>query len=343
MVVFKTRILLCLIWDSIGTQLPRIHASQFLNFDTQELSKLVREEQGPAIESTSGITMVRSRRTVAPTAAPTDQQEAREAREAAVMEAVKKVKGTSQAAELARELLEQECPKALEKQEAEDAAFVQKLIEEERKAKQLARAEAATWHDEAVKQMVQRRQREEPSEDEEYDETPALHKRITRKEVEEEYADEEDIFDLETPPKSPRKKHTKHRSDSESDSSPEVFAKNPNKVCTGILNYKKKAHHKIYEAATKTLFADTKDRYDMDVIGATNLLQKITDRCSDLGLGILKVPASKQALRDLIGCDSNVPTAKSEHLSQPWHVKEGPYRVVCQDIRGFPMSRRSGR
>jgi hypothetical protein len=71
------------------------------------------------------------------------------------------------------------------------------------------------------------------------------------------------------------------------------------------LNYKKKQHFKIYEAATKSLFADTKDRYDMDVIGAVNLLQKINDRCADLGLKILNVPENKTELKRLIaGHDS---------------------------------------
>jgi regulator of sigma D len=93
--------------------------------------------------------------------------------------------------------------------------------------------------------------------------------------------------------------------DSESESSPEVFARNPSKVCMGILNYKKQQHFKIYEAATKSLFADTKDRYDMDVIGALNLLQKINDRCADLGLRILNIPKNKGELKRLIaGHDS---------------------------------------
>jgi polyhydroxyalkanoate synthesis regulator phasin len=79
------------------------------------------------------------------------------------------------------------------------------------------------------------------------------------------------------------------------------------------LNYKKKQHFKIYEAATKSLFADTKDRYDLDAVGAVNLLQKITDRCSDLGLRILNVPANKDALRRLIEGQDTVPGANLCH------------------------------
>ena len=47
----------------------------------------------------------------------------------------------------------------------------------------------------------------------------------------------------------------------------------------------------------------------MDVIGAVNLLQKITDRCSDLGFRILNIPENKDALKKLIAGHNNVPGA----------------------------------
>jgi hypothetical protein len=263
-------------------------------------------------------------RTKSKTATLTIRDQRQEAREEAAKVAAEKAKGkSSQAAKVAAELLEEERLKELKKQEAKDAAFVQDLIDQEDKAKakaaaeeeaRRAKAEEAAKSDNKKKVRVQAPSdgdddddEESDPEDSDEDEKPVL-KRTPRKRKEEE-SDDDDEVSLTTPPRRSKKSSKKKRlfdTDSEPDS-PEVFARNPNKVCTGILNYKKKAHLKIYEAATKALFADTKDRYDMDVIGAVNLLQKINDRCTDLGLRILFIPENKDALKKLIAGHDSVP------------------------------------
>jgi hypothetical protein len=147
-------------------------------------------------------------------------------------------------------------------------------------------------------------EKEDPSDDEPEEEVPtASLNRTPRKKPHSESDDEEGI-DSRTPLKRMRQTTKKLRKtdyiDSDPESEPQVFARNPNKACTGILNYKRKTHFKIYEAAVKSLYSDATDRYNMDVIGAIGLLQKINDRCSDLGLKILYVPANDNELKKLL-------------------------------------------
>ena len=180
--------------------------------------------------------------------------------------AAEKAKGkSSQAAKVAAELLEEERLKELKEQEAKDAAFVQELIDQEDKAKakaeaeeeaRRAKAEEAAKSDNKKKVRVQAPSDDDDSDDEESDpedsdedKKPVL-KGTPRKRKEEE-SDNDDEVSLTTPPRRSKKSSKKKRlfdTDSEPES-PEVFARNPNKVCTGILNYKKKAHLKIYEVA----------------------------------------------------------------------------------------------
>jgi hypothetical protein len=65
---------------------------------------------------------------------------------AAIAKAIGAIKGTAQQAQVAKELLKQECRKKLEEQETEDAAFIQQLIEQEEKAQAKAKAKAASAH-----------------------------------------------------------------------------------------------------------------------------------------------------------------------------------------------------
>jgi hypothetical protein len=111
MVSFEARIILCLIWGSYSTQLPRIRPSQFPVFDTQGPDPLSKLESTGTTRSllavwTSGITMVRTKRT------STSRGHRQEAREVAIAQAVKKAKG-GQAAQ-ALYLKELECKKELE-------------------------------------------------------------------------------------------------------------------------------------------------------------------------------------------------------------------------------------
>ena len=63
-----------------------------------------------------------------------------------------------------------------------------------------------------------------------------------------------------------------------------------------MLDFSVKHHRSIYSQATASLYADTKDRYDLDAIGAQALLQKIRDRCETVGLEIIDIPATRADL-----------------------------------------------
>jgi hypothetical protein len=319
MIGFKGRFCLSAIWLVCGTQLLIEPAHKIKN---SILSQVI--ETSSQVKPIS--TMVRTK---TQTISSRDQRQ--EARQATVAKALIKARGDS--AEAARELLEKERKKMLIKQEELDAAFVQELIANEMKAKAAAQDKATTMHsktnEEVKKEEESRNEKgetpkpkvqagnpggddddDDPDDD---DDSKPPKKQNTPMKRKDKGSDPEDSdssdssVDLKTPPKrkkdkkrNKKKKKRYESSDSESEGSPVAFARNPNKVCTGILNYKKKAHYKIYEAATKSLYADTADRYDLDVVGAINLLQKINDRCSDLGLKIIKVPANDNALEWLI-------------------------------------------
>ena len=324
MVGFKGRFCLSAIWLVCGTQLLIEPAHKIKD---SILSQAQVIETSSQVKSIS--TMVKTK-----TQTISSREQRQEARQATVAKALIKARGDS--AEAAKELLEKERKKMLLKQEALDAAFVQELIANERKIKAEAQAKASTMHsktEEEVKQEEEVRDDKEgtqrpkvragnpggddddDTDDDDEDERSNRKKSTPMKRKEKDSDSDDDTdesVDLRTPQKRKKDKKSKKKkkryesSDSESDGSPVAFARNPNKVCTGILNYKKKAHYKIYEAATKSLYADTADRYDLDVVGAINLLQKINDRCSNLGLRIIRVPANDNALEWLIAGHDNI-------------------------------------
>jgi hypothetical protein len=79
-----------------------------------------------------------------------------------------------------------------------------------------------------------------------------------------------------------------------------VFAVDPESLHRGrVLDFTRKSHKAIYTAATKSLYADNADRYDLDTANAQNFLQRVQDRCLDSSLGILDVPRDYKELDKL--------------------------------------------
>ena len=73
-----------------------------------------------------------------------------------------------------------------------------------------------------------------------------------------------------------------------------AFALNPNHGFDGVLNFSKKHHRAIYNSAIASLYADPKDRYNLDASEAQTLLQKVRDRCDDCNIAVIEVPATHQ-------------------------------------------------
>jgi hypothetical protein len=79
-----------------------------------------------------------------------------------------------------------------------------------------------------------------------------------------------------------------------------VFAVDPESLYRGrVLNFTRKSHKAIYTAATKSLYADNADRYDLNTANAQNFLQRVQDCCLDSSLGILEVPRDYKELDKL--------------------------------------------
>ena len=72
-----------------------------------------------------------------------------------------------------------------------------------------------------------------------------------------------------------------------------VFALTPAATAAGtVLDFSIKHHRGIYEKAIKSLFADTKERFNLEPSKVQNFLQRILDRCIDCGIQVIKVPAT---------------------------------------------------
>ncbi len=70
----------------------------------------------------------------------------------------------------------------------------------------------------------------------------------------------------------------------------DAFSLNPSQGVTGVLDFRLKHHRAIYNQAVEPLYADTKDRYNLDALQAQALLQKIRDRCNQAGIDVVLIP-----------------------------------------------------
>ena len=93
---------------------------------------------------------------------------------------------------------------------------------------------------------------------------------------------------------------------------PARFSVNPESLYANrILDYSKKAQKAIYTAATKSLYADNADRYNLDTANAQNFLQRVQDWCLDSSLTILNVPKDYKELEKI----GNVPESQIYYLN----------------------------